>query len=179
MVHGEPRLFMRSNRTNASALRCARSAPAGLQPGLAANAFDLDRVRTTEAYAVEEHTHAVEIDAAPVAEGLELPVLKAAAVVLQKPRNRSRPSSPRVVSPLAESMTHQVDPITLRVVGCLSGGKGRPRKPVSLLRASVGSTEAAKDVVARFGVVGPKHATRQSIRIKRLHLRQRWWRAVC
>ena len=26
------------------------------------------------------------------------------------------------------------------------------------LRASVGSTEAAKDVVARFGVVGPKQA---------------------
>jgi hypothetical protein len=29
----------------------------------------------------------------------------------------------------------------------------------STLRASVGSTEAAKDVVARFGVVGPKRAT--------------------
>jgi hypothetical protein len=29
------------------------------------------------------------------------------------------------------------------------------------LRASVGSTEAAKNVVARFGVVGPKRAARE------------------
>ena len=39
----------------------------------------------------------------------------------RRTRMRSRPSSPRVVSPLAESMTHQMDPITWRVVGYLSG----------------------------------------------------------
>jgi hypothetical protein len=33
-------------------------------------------------------------------------------------------------------------------------------------RASVGSTEAAKDVVARFGVVGPKRATHLVFRIR-------------
>jgi hypothetical protein len=32
------------------------------------------------------------------------------------------------------------------------------------LRASVGSTEAANEAVARFGVVGPKRATRLQIR---------------
>jgi hypothetical protein len=40
------------------------------------------------------------------------------------------------------------------------------------LRASVGSTEAAKDVVARFGVVGPKRATRLSLPMVRLSPRQ-------
>jgi hypothetical protein len=34
------------------------------------------------------------------------------------------------------------------------------------LRASVGSTEAAKGVVERVGVVGPKRAARQSVRAR-------------
>jgi len=31
--------------------------------------------------------------------------------------------------------------------------RGRPKRRTVALRASVGSTEAAKDVVARFGVI--------------------------
>jgi hypothetical protein len=37
---------------------------------------------------------------------------------------------------------------------------------VNTLRASVKSTEAANEVVARFGVVGPKRATRLSVRVR-------------
>jgi hypothetical protein len=46
------------------------------------------------------------------------------------------------------------------------------------LRASVGSTDASASLLARFGVVGPTRATRQSVRMIRRRLRQRLRRTV-
>ena len=53
----------------------------------------------------------------------------------------------------------------------------RPKQPRMSLRASVGSTEASASLPARVGVVGPKRATRQSVRRIRRRLRQRLRRA--
>ena len=51
--------------------------------GLAADALDLDRVRTGEAHAVEDLSDPREIDGAAVAHGREVPVFEAAAIVLE------------------------------------------------------------------------------------------------
>src|SRR5262249_17387027 len=51
--------------------------------GRAADAFDLDRVRAGEADPVEDLPDPHKVDAAPLAEGREVPVLEAAAIVLQ------------------------------------------------------------------------------------------------
>ena len=65
-------------------LRATRSVP-GLQArlGLAADPFDLDRVRAEEADAIQDLADPPEIDHAALAEGREIPVLEPSSTVLE------------------------------------------------------------------------------------------------